>query len=65
MKSNTPIAVASVGASGTKISKMFDGRWVKTIVLSSPARSAILRGDHGGRPACSSPAAKNTVDISS
>src|SRR5215469_1544470 len=39
--SSRPIAVARFGANGTSISSTFDGRWVNTIVLISPMRSAI------------------------
>ena len=39
--SSKPIAVARFGANGTRIRKMFDGRWVKTIVLIRPIRSEI------------------------
>ena len=43
---------------------MFEGRWVKTIVLSIPHRSAT-RGAITEEPAWSNPAAKITADISS
>ena len=34
----TAIAIGKFGISGTRISKTFDGRWVKTIVLTRPKR---------------------------
>src|SRR5215471_2589469 len=33
------MAVGRLGANGTRIRKMFEGRWVKTIVLIRPIRS--------------------------
>src|SRR5271169_1302360 len=39
--SSSAIAVARLGAKGIRINKMFDGRWVNTIVLMSPMRPAI------------------------
>jgi hypothetical protein len=38
--SKTTIASRSVGMNGSKISRMFEGRCVKTIVLTSPTRDA-------------------------
>ena len=43
--SRTAIASGSVGISGTRISRMFEGRWVKTIVLMRPNRAAIRAAD--------------------
>ena len=39
--SNKPIAVARFGAKGTRITKMFDGRCVNTMVLTRPKRVEI------------------------
>jgi hypothetical protein len=38
--SSSAIAIASVGAKGTSIKQTFEGRWVKTIVLTRPIRRA-------------------------
>ena len=43
--SSTPIASGRFGISGTRISSRFDGRWVKTIVLTRPIRAAIRAAD--------------------
>src|SRR6478609_4788461 len=43
--SRTAIASGSVGISGTRINRMFEGRWVKTIVLMRPNRAAIRAAD--------------------
>src|SRR5213080_2096992 len=39
--SSSPIATGRSGANGTNASSTFDGRWVNTIVLIRPMRSAI------------------------
>src|SRR5258705_2890937 len=44
-RSRTAIASARFGMSGTRISRMFDGRWVQTIVLISPNRAANRDAD--------------------
>src|SRR3954451_17684222 len=62
--SRRAIALPKVGANGTRINSTFEGRCVKTIVLSKPARAAI-RGAITEDAAWSRPAAKITVDISS
>ena len=38
-------ASGRVGISGTRISRTFDGRWVKTIVSMRPIRRAIRAAD--------------------
>src|ERR1700692_1225652 len=38
---NKPTAIVRFGANGISIRNTFDGRWVKTIVLIRPNRSAI------------------------
>src|SRR5215207_10480707 len=43
-------ASQAVGASGTIMSRTFDGRWVKTIVFSSPNRSAIQPAASSDKP---------------
>jgi hypothetical protein len=54
---STPIARGRFGMSGTRISRTFDGRWVKTIVLIRPIRAAI-RAAASADPAASRFAAK-------
>src|SRR6185295_6009128 len=39
-RSRTAIASPRFGMSGTRIRSRFDGRWVKTIVFTSPKRAA-------------------------
>ena len=39
--SSSAIAAAKLGANGIRTSRLFDGRWVNTIVLMSPMRAAI------------------------
>src|SRR2546430_9642886 len=62
--SSTAIASGSVGISGTRISRMLDGRCVNTIVFNNPNR-APTRAATIDDTACRSPAAKITADISS
>ena len=46
-RKSTATANGKFGISGTRISRMLDGRWVKTIVLTSPKREAALRPQGG------------------
>ena len=50
-RSRTAIAAASVGISGTSIRRMFDGRWVATIVLIKPMRAASRAASSAEQPA--------------
>src|SRR5256885_16329238 len=50
-RSRTVIARARFGINGTRIRKTFEGRWVKTIVLTRPNRAAI-RDAEIGRASC-------------
>ena len=48
---NIPTANGRPGIIGININKIFDGRWVKTIVLSNPIRFAILAANSAEIPA--------------
>ena len=39
--SRTRVASERLGISGTRMSRMFEGRWVKTMVLIRPKRDAM------------------------
>src|SRR6266536_2606346 len=60
--SSNPTAAGRVGASGTAASSRLDGRWVNTIVRSSPTLAASS-GAARNEAACSSPMAANTTPI--
>src|SRR6266511_2413494 len=57
--SSSPTAMGRVGASGTAASSKLDGRWVNTIVRSSPTLAASS-GAARKEAACSTPTAANT-----
>ena len=45
------MASGRLGMSGTSMSRILDGMWVKTIVLISPIRAAIRTADSAEIPA--------------
>src|SRR5438270_9936105 len=50
-RKSTRTAEESVGISGTRIRRIFDGRWVNTIVLMRPNREASQDAQNALRPA--------------
>src|SRR6266511_3863123 len=60
--SSSPTAAGRLGASGTTASSRLDGRWVNTIVASSPTLAAS-RGAARNEAACNMPMAANTTPI--